>query len=202
MTAAEAGAPASDPAAPPEPLPARLDKLKFYRSEIQHEFSLLSARISAYITSQSFLVIGFATSMGNMNPRWGSLFRLVFPLAVTVLGLATSLLVWPGIQGACATIDLWHEKQQRLLDGDARLDDFRVERPLGPSRRGHPVDLIHERSLIFARWAPVAFTGAWSVFGALALILALRAKQARQRHGIRSPSPPSRTQRTPASAAC
>jgi hypothetical protein len=57
----------------------KLEKLGFYRAEIKHEFNLLSNRVNAYITSQSFLVVGFALAMGNLNPQWGSLFRLIFP---------------------------------------------------------------------------------------------------------------------------
>ena len=175
----------SDPTASPQPpeaiswaeheesLPARLEKLKFYRSETQHEFNLLSNRVGAYITSQSFLVIAYATSLGNTNPRWGSLFRLVFPIALAIVGLTTSLLVWPGIQGACTTIELWREKLERLYARDPRLDDYRVARPLGTSRQGKSIDTIHVRSLLFARWAPAVFAAAWSVFGLLTLTLSL-----------------------------
>ena len=82
----------------------KLEKLRFYRAEIQHEFNLLSNRVNAYITSQSFLVVGFALAMSNLNPHWGSLFRLIFPLALALLGIAPSIQAWPGIRGACDSI--------------------------------------------------------------------------------------------------
>jgi hypothetical protein len=156
----------------------KLEKLRFYRAEIQHEFNLLSNRVNAYITSQSFLVVGFALAMGNLNPRWGSLFRLIFPAALALLGIATSKPAWPGIRGACDSIALWREKQQRLFEHDPGhdpgMDDYRIERPIVHSSRGRSVDLIHERSLWFAKCSPWIFTIGWLVFGGLAFALSLK----------------------------
>jgi hypothetical protein len=53
----------SDQAVSQETHQVKLEKLKFYRAEIKHEFNLLYDRVNSYITSQSFLVIGFALSM-------------------------------------------------------------------------------------------------------------------------------------------
>jgi hypothetical protein len=163
--------PSIDPAPPPEPLDVKLEKLRFYREEIKHEFNLLSNRVSAYITSQSFLVTGFALSLGNLNPQWGELFRQVFPPMLVLLGLASSILVRPGIQGACDTIGLWHIKQDSLFENDPRMQEYRVLRCVVPCGQSDPVDLIHRRSLLFARWAPLLFAIAWSVFGVMSLLL-------------------------------
>jgi hypothetical protein len=157
-----------------ESLEVKLQKLRFYRDEIRHEYNLLSNRVSAYITSQSFLVTGFALSMGNLNPRWGDLFRIVFPLALVILGITSSILILPGIQGACDTIDLWHMKQESLYENDPRMEDYRIVRPGVRSRHGDPVDVIHQRSLLFARWSPWVFIGAWSAFGVLAVLLSFK----------------------------
>src|SRR5262249_55285550 len=130
-----------------------------------------SNRVSAYITSQSFLVTGFAISLGNLNPQWGDLFRQVFPPALALMGLASSILVWPGIQGACDTIALWHIRQDSLFENDPRMQEYRVLRCVVPSGPSDPVDLVPQRSLLFARWSPLLFAIAWSVFGVLALLL-------------------------------
>jgi hypothetical protein len=159
------------PGAPQESPPVNLERLRFYREEIKHEFNLLSNRVSSYVTSQSFLVTAFALSMGNSNPRWGSLFRLIFPLVLSLLGIVVSIQAWPGIKGACDIISLWHEKQNRLFAEDPRLDDYRVERPLTAPGRRTPVDIIHERSLWFAKWSTWIFLAAWTIFGLLALFL-------------------------------
>lgn len=155
----------------------KLERLKFYRAEIQHEFNLLANRVSSYITSQSFLVIGFAMSMGNMNPQWGDVFRLIVPIALTLMGLTTSILVWPGIKGATSTIGLWRDKQGKLLADDARFDAYHVERVIVRSRQGRTVDRIHERSLLFALWSPWVFMVAWTAFGALAWVLYAHSKR-------------------------
>jgi hypothetical protein len=152
----------------------KLEKLRFYRAEIQHEFNLLSNRVNAYITSQSFLVVGFALAMGNLNPHWGSLFRLIFPPALALLGIATSIQAWPGIRGACDSISLWREKQQRLFEHDPSMDDYRIERPIVQSSQGRSMDIIHERSLWFAKCCPWIFATGWSVFGLLALVLSFK----------------------------
>lgn len=55
------------------------ERLDFYRREIQYETSILANRTDAYLTAQSFLVIAFASCMGNLNPEWGKLFTLVVP---------------------------------------------------------------------------------------------------------------------------
>ena len=152
----------------------KLDKLRFYRAEIKHEFNLLSNRVNAYITSQSFLVVGFALAMGNLNPQWGSLFRLIFPAALALLGVATSVQAWPGIRGACDSINLWREKQRRLFEDDPSMDDYRTERPVVRSGQGASVDIIHERSLWFAKCCPWIFTTGWLGFGGLAVVLSFK----------------------------
>jgi hypothetical protein len=163
--------PWAEPGTSHQAFAGKLEKLHFYREEIKHEYNLLSGRVSAYITSQAFLVTGYGLSMGNANPQWGSIFRLVFPTTLAVLGITLSLLVWPSIKGACDTIELWHAKQEALFDHDPSMAEYRIERRV--LRRGHkePMDLIHERSFLFARSAPWVFAPAWLVFGLLAVIL-------------------------------
>ena len=147
---------------------AKLAKLEFYRSEIKHEFGLLSGRVSAYLASQSFLVIAFVSAMGNSNPRWGTLFTLIVPSALAMLGLALSLRAHGAIEAAVETIALWHLKQNRLFEDDPLMDDYRVQRP-GASERGAAVDAVHRRSLAFSRMVPRIFLVAWCVFFSFAL---------------------------------
>ena len=69
------------------------ERLNFYRSEIHFESTLLASRTSGYLSSQSFLMIAFASSMANTNPDWGSLFRLVVPSILALLGPVCQTLV-------------------------------------------------------------------------------------------------------------
>jgi hypothetical protein len=150
-----------------------LDKLKFYREEIKAEFALLSNRVSAHISSQSFLIIAYASAMGNQHPRWGEEFRLLFSIALVILGITTSLQAWLGIRAASDTIALWRSKQNDLLEHNPALEDYRVQRPVVTRRNGKLVDITHERSLVFSRWTPLTFTIAWLAFGSLSVALRL-----------------------------
>ena len=154
------------------PNAAKREKLNFYRSEDHQEWSLLSNRLSAYITSQSFLITTYAISMGNMNAKWGHLFTLLFPVIVSGLGLTTSVLALPGIDGAKQVIQLWREKQDRLFEGDEMMQDFNDDRPrtLNNQKNG-PTDQIHDASLRFAIITPRLFGGAWAILGILAIAL-------------------------------
>ena len=111
----------------------KLERLYYYRREDAQEWNLLSNRVSAYITSQSFLVSAYAISMGNQNKDWGDAFTLWFPLIVAAVGILASWNAYPGIKGASDILFLWHKKQRRLfyknpdapvLEQDERMADF------------------------------------------------------------------------------
>lgn len=97
------------------------ERLNFYRSEIHFESTLLASRTSGYLSSQSFLIIAFASSMANTNPEWGSLFRLVVPTVLALLGLITSLHAIPGIRASYDVIERWHIKQADLLQTEGHV---------------------------------------------------------------------------------
>ena len=142
----------------------KLERLEFYRSEIKMEYDLLSNRMSAYVTSQSFLCIAFATSMGNLNPHWGNIFNFVFPLALAIIGIAASIQSHRGISAAFETIALWHLKQDNLFESEPSLDDYRLN-----TER----ETIQQRGLSFAKWSPLIFIFAWFIFGTLTIVLHL-----------------------------
>ncbi|WP_125933114.1 hypothetical protein [Candidatus Sodalis sp. SoCistrobi] len=78
------------------------DLLRFYRSEIQWQSGLLSGRLNAFIASQSFLVIAYATSISSLVGRWNNPFTLLFPPFLGVLALVLIFQAWPGIRSAYA----------------------------------------------------------------------------------------------------
>src|SRR4051812_18938097 len=49
----------------PESREVKLRKLGFYRSEIKHEFALLTDRVSTCVTSQSFLCAAYASAIAQ-----------------------------------------------------------------------------------------------------------------------------------------
>lgn len=148
------------------------ERLKFYRSEIQFESTLLASRTTGYLSSQSFLMIAFASSMANTNPDWGSLYRLVVPSVLALLGLITSLHAIPGIRASYDVIERWHSKQAELLqtEGNAGLlpnQDSALfgegNTPAGGER--------YKRTLMFSLRTPIIFGSVWAVLGAFCVIL-------------------------------
>jgi len=140
-----------------------LESFRVCRSELQHEYDILSSRLTSFITSQAFLVSAYAISMGNMTPT-GPQFRLVFPLILSIVAILLSLRAHPGIVGACNIISRWHERQGELFAKGAGLSDYFV-------LRKDDVKEIHERNLWFAQTSPWIFGIAWLLMALLAIYL-------------------------------
>ena len=150
------------------------ERLAFYRSEIHFESTLLADRTSSYLSSQSFLMIAFASSMANSNPEWGPLFRLVVPAILSVLGLITSFHAMPGIKSNFEVIERWHQKQAELLqlEGQAGLLANNESALFGEGSSpvgGHR----YKRTLLFSLRTPIIFGTVWLLFGLLCLVLSV-----------------------------
>lgn len=93
------------------------DRLSTIRGEIQFENSMLTSRLSAYLTSQSFIMIAFA---GSVGVGWSSpgIFMLVVPLPLCVLGLFLSIDAFRMIGRSYRVIESWHRRQTTLLEAD------------------------------------------------------------------------------------
>ena len=138
-----------------------LTKLEYYRAETRHEYSLLGQRVSWYVTCQSFLIIAFSSGMGNSNVY----FRLGIALILPTLGMITSILIKPSIDGAITIINKWGEKEYEVLQNED-LKDFKIKRAYEKVRsRSHSVeqktDVIKRESLKFAKLIPVVFIYGW-----------------------------------------
>lgn len=138
-----------------------LTKLEFYRIETRHEYSLLGQRVSWYVTCQSFLIIAFASGMGNSNVY----FRLGVALILPILGIVTSILTKPSINGAIAVINQWGAKEHEVLQNED-LKDFQVKRvyeKVSPSSKKveQKTDVIQRESLKFAKLVTVIFIYGW-----------------------------------------
>ena len=150
----------------------KLRKLDFYRSEIQHEYTLLYSRVSTYVTSQSFLTIAFASAMSNRSSGRNDTFSLWFPIILSLIGIITSITVRGGVNGAIDTIALWHIKQNNLFENDFFMDDYRVTR--ATAQKKSPLDVKHRRILEFAQIMPYVFLIAWILFAAIDIWLHLK----------------------------
>ncbi|GEO13660.1 hypothetical protein [Microvirga aerophila] len=58
--------------------------LKFYRGEIKFQSDLLSSRLNSLLTSQSFLLIAYASAMSGLVGSWKDPFALLFPPVLAV----------------------------------------------------------------------------------------------------------------------
>lgn len=148
----------------PEPSDSRiLESFLACRSELHHEYGVLSNRLNSYITSQAFLVSGYAISMGNMTLS-GHAFRLWFPLLLSVVAILLSLRAQPGIVAACDVISRWHGRQSELFNLNRGLEDYQVI-------DHKEIKKTHDRNLLFAQTSPWIFGVAWLLMALLAIQL-------------------------------
>ncbi|MEN3259856.1 hypothetical protein AAH678_14080 [Sodalis endosymbiont of Spalangia cameroni] len=141
------------------------DLLKFYCSEIQWQSGLLSGRLNAFIASQSFLVIAYATAISSLVGNWKNPFALLFPPFLGMLALVLIFQAWPGIRSAYAELKGWQECQDRLLfdrqelgDYDLYLDERRAENATAYPGAAWK---YFRQGVLFPRHAPWVFLFVW-----------------------------------------
>jgi len=142
---------------PPSAL-SDFEKLQFYRDEIKHEFGLLATRSIILVTCQSFLVVPFAILNTVAN------FRAALPseYLVAALGLGTTIMLVQPIRMGERTLDMWLQKQRKLLRDSSVLRDLAIERDLRPgAETDGRADWEHRKSLAFSRYGPWAFIVFW-----------------------------------------
>ncbi|MFP4561736.1 MAG: hypothetical protein ACLFRY_00375 [Spirochaetia bacterium] len=148
-----------------------LDKLKFYRDEIKHEFSLLAMRSTMLVTCQSFLVVPFAILQTAADYRTVA----VYAYLVAALGIFTAMVLIRPLDTAHRTINKWLVKQRRLFRRSPDLEALTIDRDKIPGADSDPdKDRDHRRSLSFSIYGPWAFFSFWclaSVWSTLRLIL-------------------------------
>jgi len=135
-----------------------LDRIRFYRDEIKHEFSLLAMRSTILVTCQSFLVVPY--SILNTAASFRSV--LVPTYVVAALGIFVAMVLLEPINAAHRTIEKWLVKQRSLLKVSKGLADLAIDRDMIPGSDADPhKDRDHERSLLFSRIGPWAFVVFW-----------------------------------------
>lgn len=140
-----------------EPL-SDIDKLRFYRDEVKHEFNLLAMRSTILVTCQSFLVVPLAIL--NTVASFRSVLVLVYLIAV--LGIFVALILLGPLNAAHRTIEKWLLKQRSLLKISEELRDLVIDRDMIPDvETDVKKDRDHERSLAFSNVGPWAFSIFW-----------------------------------------
>jgi len=142
-----------------------LDKLRFYRDEIKHEFSLLATRANLLVTCQSFLIVPYAILNTVANFRAA----LASEYLIAALGLIVIVMLVQPMRVGERTIEMWLSKQRALIKRTRGLHDLAIERDLRPGVEVDPAqDWEHARSMAFSRYSPWAF----GVFWVLAIVVA------------------------------
>ncbi|WP_297200303.1 hypothetical protein [uncultured Pluralibacter sp.] len=153
----------------PSIFPHAKERLAFYRSEIHHEINSLAARNNALLAAQSFLIIAYASCMGNLNPRWGDIFTLVAPVILSIFGVMSSLSVGPAIRATYKIIEHWQRKQDALFTADLKIGSVCDDAPLFDDK---PYSYTSYRyATYFSKKTPVYFIMLWIVLGLLAVAL-------------------------------
>ncbi len=135
-----------------------LEKLRFYRDEVKHEFNLLAMRSTILVTCQSFLIVPYA--IFNTVAKFRAVLVPIY--LVAVLGVFVAFVLREPINAAHRTISKWVLKQRSLLKTSEGLKDFTIDRDMIP---GVEMDLNrdkdHIKSLAFTRYAPWVFCLFW-----------------------------------------
>ncbi|WP_093666997.1 hypothetical protein [Sphingomonas gellani] len=125
------------------------------------------SRLTALLSSQSFLLIAYATSMASAHGRWHEPFTLAIPPVLALLGIALAIEGRRGIKAAAAASCRWQERGDHVITEHPHLlhwpDISRSE--ASAARRAGEQFPLH---------APGIFLVAWGWFACLppALFLA------------------------------
>jgi hypothetical protein len=100
-----------------------IKRLSTFRSEIQFESQMLSSRLGAYLSSQSFLIIAYASYMNDGWSKPGP-FVLLVPFPMALLGIVLSLDALRAIRSSYGVIQQWNDRQNTLLEQHGYLADY------------------------------------------------------------------------------
>jgi hypothetical protein len=141
-----------------------IDLYRHYRSEVQHEMALMLARLNALLTSQSFLVIAYASSMAIANGHWTQPLATVLPTFLALLGFVLAIEGRIGIVAARRALWRWEHRLDLLVEINAALIDWAdmLDEAVRDTRRAGE---------LFAVRSPIIFMGAWVFLFALPILM-------------------------------
>jgi hypothetical protein len=149
---------------------SELDKLRFYRDEVKHEFNLLGMRSTMLVFCQSFLVVPFAILNTAANFRT----VLAAEYLIAVLGILLARILAEPINAAHRALDQWLLKQRSLQQQSESIRELAIDRDLIPGAATDlRADQDHARSLTFSRFAPTVFILFWVAAAVFCTVRAL-----------------------------
>lgn len=148
--------------------PLASSELDHIRGEIRAEIGLLNSRLNALISSQSFLVIAYGTSLSAGYDDWNGLFTIIVPPLFALLGLVMVLEARPGIAAAHEAIGHWRQRESQLIGSWPQLQPLTLAIDEQSRRR---MELRQHAGGLFSIRAPLIFASAWVIFLILPWVL-------------------------------
>ena len=137
------------------------DQLSYIRAEIRAEIGLLNDRLNALMASQSFLVIAYASTLSSGYGDFRTLFILILPPFLAVLGAALVFEARPSLKAALQAIEHWREREAALVSSSA---DYAPYTLAVDENARQAVERRQHQGRHFAIRAPIIMLVAWFVF--------------------------------------
>lgn len=136
------------------------DQLDYVRAEIREEVGLLNSRLNSLMSSQSFLVIAYASTLSSSNGNFHTLFTIVLPPFLSLLGAALVLEARPSLDAALEAIDNWRDREAALVSSS---DDYAPYTLAVDNNARQAIMRRQHQGRHFATRAPMIMLIAWLV---------------------------------------
>lgn len=140
----------------------RTDQLSYIRTEIRAEIDLLNQRLNALMASQSFLVIAYSSTLSSGYGDFQSVFTVIMPPFLALLGAALVLEARPSLKAALEALDNWREREANLVGSS--VDYFAPYTLAVSDESKHAMEHRQHQGRHFAVRAPAILLAAWTVF--------------------------------------
>lgn len=136
------------------------EQLDYIRTEIRGEIGLLNNRLNSLMSSQSFLVIAYASSLSSSNGDFRTVFTVILPPFLAVLGAGLVLEARPSLNAARQAIDDWRHREAAMVDSS---EDFKPYSLAVDDNSRRAVKHRQHQGRHFAARAPMIMLAAWMV---------------------------------------
>ena len=138
--------------------PALFARYRLIRDEIAHEDSLMGARLSWFMASQSFLLTALAIAQGGQRALPTPALNYLFPL-LPIVAISTSAVIFAGVLAGIATLRRWRRMLDRHYPQTLALPRVRRDERITTLSWSAPVCL----PLIFVvAWTYLLIAGLWT----------------------------------------
>ena len=136
------------------------DQLDYIRAEIREEVGLLNNRLNSLMSSQSFLVIAYASTLSSSNGNFHKLYTVLLPPFLAMLGAALVLEARPSLHAALEAIDNWRQREANLVSSS---EDYAPYTLAVDDRSRQDIMRRQHQGRHFAIRAPMIMLVAWLV---------------------------------------